>query len=135
LLHACLGAELYKSETEIHYDGAGAMTDYAVDIADLRIGVSVTRAYKGPFVNTYTLEDAVELLNKKLAGVNESSQLVAVEDGWSQQILHIWTLHPDWAATVAEAWDGLDPGLTADTLVLITVETASEMVVTNSCSP
>ncbi len=102
-------------------------------IAGDKVGVSVTRAYKGPVILEYTEADATELLIKKLDGINESTANVSAEDAWFKQILHVWTLHPEWGQTVADAWASLDTTLTSDTIVLVSVETGSDFVVTDSC--
>ena len=129
----CLDASLHATETEVRYRGEGSITDYVILVQDTRVGVSVTRAYLGPYVTEYTTENARGLLEDKLAGVNESTANVAPEDAWERQILHVWTLHADWAETVAAAWQDVAPALQADTIVLITVETGSDFVVTDTC--
>lgn len=133
LLIDCEGGKVLKKETEILYTGEGPKTDYITDIQGAKVGVSVTRAYLGPFVDTYTLEDATSLLTKKLGGVNESTLLVSPEDKWSKQILHIWTLDETWAQTVKTAWETLDTELKSNTIVLITVEEESDLIVTDKC--
>ncbi len=132
VLDACEAADLYKTETEITYTAQGSITDYAVWMAGERVGVSVSRAYKGPIL-VYTVEDATTLLTKKLEGVNESSANVSDDDVWVKQILHIWTLNAEWAVLVEQAWDELDPALKADTIVLMSVELGSDFVTTDSC--
>jgi len=133
LLIDCEGGTVLKTETEIVYTQEGSKTDYTMSLAGLTVGVSVTRAYLGPFVDTYTLEDATTLLTKKLSGVNESTAHVSPDDKWSKQILHIWTLEADWAQTVKTAWDSMDSTLKADTVVLITIEEGSDLIVTDAC--
>jgi hypothetical protein len=133
LLIDCEGASIYKTEVEIEYTTEGAMTDYIALIGDQKVGVSVTRAYLGPFVQDYTLADATELLTKKLEAVQESTSNVSHSDLWVKQILHIWTLHSEWATTVQQAWDTLGPAIKSDTIVLITVEGQSDLIVTDAC--
>lgn len=128
----CLGADLYKTETRIEYVAAGSLTDYAMIVEGSRVGVSVTRAYKGPIVE-YSVAEAITLLTKKLAAVLESTANVAPADAWERQILHVWTLHPEWADMVVEAWGTLGPELQADTLVVVTVETGTDFVTTDTC--
>ena len=127
------GATLYKMETEVLYDIAGDITDYVVIINGEKVGVSVTRAYKGPFVDEYTPADATELLEKKLLSIQESSANVSAEDQWVKQILHIWTLHEEWRDTVATAWESIDPSIKGNTIVLVTVESNSELIVPDKC--
>ena len=123
VLHECEGASLYKTETEIVYTRtSGAITDYETMIAGHKVGVSVTRAYKGPVINVYTAADATKLLKKKLGGVLESSAKVSAADKWTKQVLHIWTLRADWVPVLKQVWEGLDAALKADTIVLVSVE-------------
>ena len=89
-------------------------------IDSLKIGVSVTRAFAYPPETPYTNELAEELLEKKLAGVLESSANVSPEDAWEKQILHILAYTPDHQARVLESYQALDPSLTADTIVVVT---------------
>lgn len=134
VLSRCLEASLHKTETEIVYDAQGPLTDYSLATGEAyRVGVSVTRAYKGPILE-YTLSDAVDLLEKKLAGVNQSSENVSAEDEWEKQVLHVWTLQPDWALLVSDAWLILESGYQADTIVLVTLETGSNYVTTDACN-
>ncbi len=132
-LIACEGAQFYKLETEISYDVSGAITDFEVIIGGDKIGVSVTRAYLGPFNMSYTADDADTLLTNKLSGVNESTANVSANDAWTKQILHIWTLQPEWVPILESAWQGLEASLKSDTVVLVTVEAGSEFVVTDAC--
>lgn len=133
LLHECEGATLYKTEKEVGYRQQGSITDYVTTIANERVGVSVTRAYKGPTIQTYTDADAQTLLSKKLKGVLESSANVKAEDKWIKQVLHIWTMQPQWVPILKKAWDGLDAATRADTVVLVTIETNSEYVTADTC--
>ncbi|MCO4760973.1 MAG: hypothetical protein KC502_05675 [Myxococcales bacterium] len=123
VLHECEGAVLYKTEKEIVYTSdQGAITDYETTLAGEKIGVSVTRAYKGPTITTYTDADAVKLLTKKLGGVLASTAKVSKADKWKKQILHIWTLRPDWVPTLKKAWMAMSADLKADTIVLVSIE-------------
>jgi hypothetical protein len=133
LLIDCEGGSVLKTETEVSYDVEGKKTDYIASVGGLKAGVSVTRAYLGPVVDVYTLEDATNLLEKKLAGSQEALANVSSADQWDRSILHIWTLHADWAQTVATAWEALDVSLKQGTLVLLTVEEGGDLIVTDSC--
>ena len=135
VLHECEGADLYKMETEVTYDVEGKITDYIALIDGDKVGVSVTRAYKGPSNTDYTAQDATDLLEKKLAGINESTQNVSAEDAWVKQVLHIWTLQPDWVDVLEGAYSDLAAELKADTIVLVTVEVNSDYIVTDTCKP
>lgn len=133
LLHECEGAQLHKTEMEVSYEQEGKITDFVVLIEGEKVGVSVTRAYLGPTATDYTVEDAKSLLEKKLAGINESTANVSAEDEWGKQILHIWTLQSTWVSPLEEAYDGLDGDLKSDTIVLVTVEVNSTFVVEDGC--
>ena len=91
-----------------------------LEIDSVKIGVSVTRAFVYPPDTPYTNELAEELLEKKLAGVLDSSANVGDEDAWEKQILHILAYSPDHQARVLESYQELDPSLTADTIVMVT---------------
>ena len=129
----CEGAEVLKTETEMVYDLEGKLADYLVDLGGVRVGVSVTRAYKGPVVDVYTLDDATELLEKKLSGIVEAQENVSEADSWERSMVHVWTLHPEWALIVEETWEALDSALKADHVVLVTVEQGSDYIVTDAC--
>ena len=133
LLTECEGATVSKLETDIIYDVAGKIADYIVDVGGIKTGVSVTRAYKGPVIDVYTLEDATSLLEKKLAGISEAQQNVSADDAWEKSLIHIWTLHPEWAETVTQAWTALGADSKASTVVLITIEEGSDYIVTDAC--
>jgi len=123
LLADCDEASIYKTEKQIAYTSCqGAITDYIAEIDDQLVGVSVTRAYKGPSIDVYSVQDATDLLEKKLAGVNESSSKVKPSDKWLKQVLHIWTLRKDWVPLLKVAWQNLDAKLRGDTIVWVTVE-------------
>ena len=79
------------------------------------------------------MADAIELLEKKLDGINESSANVADIDAWEKQVLHVWTLQPEWVETVLSAWEVLAPEYLANTVVLVTLEAGSTFVTTNAC--
>jgi len=133
LLIDCEDAAVTKLETEIVYDTEGKIADYLIDIDGVKAGVSVTRAYKGPVIDVYTAEDATSLLEKKLAGIAEARENVSEEDSWDKSLVHIWTLYPEWAETVTQAWNALDDAIKGTTLVLVTVEQGSDYIVTDNC--
>ncbi len=133
LLYECEGATTLKTEVEIQYSQAGAITDWLALVAGHKIGVSVTRAYKGPTIQTYTESDATALLTKKLTGVLESTANVAAADKWQKQVVHIWTLHADWVPVLQAAWQKLDDATKSDTIVLVTVEAGSTDVTADTC--
>ncbi|MDP6943780.1 MAG: hypothetical protein QF464_06480 [Myxococcota bacterium] len=133
LLMDCEGAVVTKTETEVVYDTEGKITDYLIEVGGVTGGVSVTRAYLGPGVEVYTVEDATDLLEKKLAGIEEALNNVSTDDTWQKSIVHIWTLYPEWAETVQVAWAALEPATQGSTLVLVTVEEGSDYIVTDAC--
>ncbi len=116
LLYECEGAVTLKTETEISYAVAGDITDWLASFGGAKIGVSVTRAYMGPTIETYNESDATTLLKKKLGGVLKSTANVAPADKWQKQIVHIWTLHADWVPTLQTAWQNLDAATKANTI-------------------
>lgn len=124
VLHFCEGATLLKSETQISYAppsdaGANTITDILVEIGGAKVGVSVTRAYHPPGV-PYTDADAKSLLEKKLIGVNRSSQRVLPQDKWVKQILHVLSVDQANTDAIARVWPTIDPAIRADTIVLVT---------------
>ena len=124
VLHFCEGATLLKSETQISYQppddsGANTITDILVEIGGSKVGVSVTRAYHPPGV-PYTDADAKNLLEKKLIGVNRSSQRVLPQDKWVKQILHVLSVDQANTDAIARVWPTIDPAIRADTIVLVT---------------
>lgn len=121
VLHRCELATLLKTETEVVYDTAGSITDLLVDIDGRKIGVSVTRAVGWPREDPWTEEQATTLLTRKLTDIQESSANVAAEDAWDKQILHVIAYAPEHADSVAAAYASLDPSVTADTIVIVTV--------------
>jgi len=134
LLFECDGATTYKTETEIDYDAPGSITDWIASFGGQKVGVSVTRAYKGPSVTTYTQADAKTLLDKKLAGINEATKNISAADKWTRSILHVWTLHAEWGDVVKAAWEAEDAALKADTILLVTVEVGSTDIVADTCA-
>ncbi len=135
LLEECDGALLHKTETEIEYALEGSITDYISMLDGKRIGVSVTRAYKGPMGDDYTLEDATTLLTKKLDGLHDAAANVAAEDVWDHSMLHVWTLRADWVPTLTEAWEALSTETKGAVIVMVTIEENSMWIVPESCKP
>jgi hypothetical protein len=124
VLHFCEGAKLLKSETQIAYQppsdaGANTITDILVEIAGAKVGVSVTRAYHPPSI-PYTDADAKSLLEKKLVGINRSSERVLPEDKWVKQILHVLSVSQANTDAIGRVWGTIDPAIRADTIVLVT---------------
>lgn len=121
LLARCELAPLRKTETEVAYDQPGAITDLLVDIDGEKIGVSVTRAVGFPFDEPYTVEQAAELLERKLADVQESSAHVSAADRWRKQILAVVAYGPGHTDSLTAALEAISPEVRADTIVWILV--------------
>ena len=122
VLARCELAELVKTETEILYeDVGGKKTDYLALIDGLPIGVSVTRAFGFPPDAPYTVEQAADLLEDKLADVQLSSANVSAADAWGKQILHVIAYAEEHAGAVAAALEAIDPPVRGDTIVFVSV--------------
>jgi hypothetical protein len=131
VLRYCEGATLVKTETEVTYfPEAGPITDILVAIDGKRVGVSVTRAYKPP-TQTLTDADVKDLLEKKLDGINKSSQRVVPADKWVKQILHVFSVDKAATDAVTRVWPTIDAALRADTIVLVTQTTGGGFVYCN----
>lgn len=119
LLCRVFGARLLKTEMELlYFPSDSAMTDFAVEMDGVALGVSVTRALSHP-ASPLTLTDAVRLLSKKLAGVLKSTA-ACYNVEWRKQILHVWARSARVARLLAHAYSLLEPSLIADTLCLVT---------------
>ena len=130
VLHRCELAGLLKTEMEIIYEPSeGKITDLLVTIDGRKIGVSVTRAVGFPKDAPYTVEQAQSLLDKKLAGILDSSSHVAPEDQWVKQILHILAYEAKHADSIAEAYSQTDPALLGNTIVVVTVTDGDDLFI------
>lgn len=138
VLRTCEGAKLLKTETEVHYidDDAGpaTITDILLEIDGKKVGVSVTRAYK-PQGIPFSDSDVKTLIEKKLEGVNRSTQRVAPEDKWVKQILHVFAATQAQADAVVRVLPTIDAGARADTIVLITRTTGGGFIYCNPDPP
>jgi len=131
LMNSLFNARLMRTEMELEYIFWGCkITDYSVRMFDQDIGVSVTRAMK--FKGIFKEEDAVALLSKKLEGVNTSTRCISNKHSWTKQILHVWTQHDYIAEVIANTYPKLDPELTANTLIVITVCKNGDWIFNNS---
>jgi hypothetical protein len=140
VLHRCEGASLVRTETMIRYSVPmpGSITDILVEIGGERVGVSVTRAltFSGRCMSaeTFDMAAATELIERKLAGVNESSTLVAPEDAWVKQILFVYAINEGHAAGVMDAWSRASAELRADTILYVSVsEGMDEFIYFEGC--
>lgn len=136
VLARCEAAALLKTETQIEYvPNPASITDLLVEIDGLKVGVSVTRAYRGP-MGKPDAADATRLLTKKLGDIQDSTRDVLEADRWTKQILHILAYSPEFADTFETAYQGLSIDLKADTIVIITVTNGEdEVVYTNRLEP
>ena len=124
LLQRCFGADLQKTEMEVNYfPQGGSITDYTCKMFSTFLGVSVTRAMK--FHGEFTVEDATQLLSKKLNGVLTSSKNTM--EKWSKQILHVWVSSHEHSVLLAEAYYQLPKPLKSNTIVLLTVTEYKEV--------
>ena len=135
ILRYCENAKLLKTETEILYappddSGPNSITDYLAEINGLKIGVSVTRAYR-PSNIAFPDSDVKALLEKKLEGVVRSSQRVLAADKWQKQILHVWTANKDETDAVVRVLPTIDGSIRADTIVLLTETTGGGFIYCN----
>ena len=122
VLSRCEDAELLKTETEIAYtDPQGKLTDFLIQLSEIKLGVSVTRAVGFPREDPYTKDDARALLDQKLQGVLESTANVAPEDAWSRQILYVIAYAQQHADSLNEAWEEVDVSLQSSTILWVTV--------------
>ncbi len=121
VLARCELATLIKTELEIDYDAAGAITDLSVEMDGEVIGVSVTRAVAFPFDQPYTVEQARDLMEGKLADILESSANVSAADAWTKQVLAVIAYADMHADSVEAALAQIDESIRADTIVWIVV--------------
>lgn len=119
-LARCEEASLLKTETQITYDTPGKITDILVEIAGHKIGVSVTRAVAFPFGTPYSLDDANDLMTKKLTDIQASTMNVSAADKWDKQILAVMAYDAQHADVVQQAIDAMSASITGDTIVIVT---------------
>lgn len=138
ILRACEGASLVKTETEIAYGddtpGAPTITDILVEIGGQKVGVSVARAYR-PQNLAFPDADVKALIQKKLEGVNRSSERVRPEDRWVKQILHVFAANQAQADAVVRVLPTIDASVRANTIVLLTQTTGGGFVYCNPDPP
>lgn len=130
VLYRCELATLIKTESEVIYqDPAGKKTDLLVSLDALSVGVSVTRAVGFPQDGPYTVQDATDILTKKLGDIPLSTANVDPADAWVKQILHVIAFGPGHADALEQAYMALDPALTGDTILLITVTDGDDLFI------
>ena len=74
-----------------------------------------------PFGSAYSVEQALELLDKKLADILVSSANVEPADAWTKQILHVIAYDAMHADSMLAAELMIDPMVRQDTILWITV--------------
>ncbi|MCA9696456.1 MAG: hypothetical protein KC431_02940 [Myxococcales bacterium] len=122
VLARCEDAILLKTETEIGYDPVDSKkTDFLIELAGSKVGVSVTRAVGFPPEDPYPAAQASGLVTGKLSDILVSSANVVPEDAWVKQILVIMAYADMHAELVAAAWADVDPMIQADTIVYVVV--------------
>jgi len=122
-LARCEGATFLKSETEIIYDPVTSKkTDLEIMLDGHKIGVSVTRAFKGPFGSgPLDMAAAVTLATKKFSDIHDSTAGVQnTVDKWDKQILAVETDDATDAATFLAATATLDASVIGDTILVLT---------------
>lgn len=71
--------------------------------------------------------DALQLLNRKLFGVNESTKNVTGEHLWQKQLLHVWCENQEIATLLQHCYEKVvDADIKQDTFVLLTIVANSE---------
>jgi hypothetical protein len=140
VLHACEGAQLLKTETQIKYTAPQAgqpssITDLLVEIDGKKVGVSVTRAYKPANQGLQTDAEVQALLEKKLEGINVSSKRVLPEDQWVKQILHVFAATQASVDAALRVLPKIATATRADTIVFITKTTGGGFVYCNPDPP
>ena len=134
-LARCEGATFLKSETEIAYEPpTSKKTDLEILLDGHKLGVSVTRAFKGPFGSgALTMAAALELSNRKFSEIHDSTAGTSTTaDKWDKQILAVQADTADDATTFLAATATLDPTVIGDTiLVLTTTDGADAFIYTN----
>ena len=127
VLARCEFAGLLKTETQIEYvPEPGSITDILVTIDGLKIGVSVVRAMTYPRDTVPSLANYQTLLARKLEDILESSDRVLPGDAWVKQILSVMADSDVHEAVWRQAWDSLDPAITADTILYVTITNGAD---------
>lgn len=127
VLARCDMAVLLKTEGKIVYQNPmGKKTDLLVEFDGLKIGVSVVRAIGFPKDDPYTVAQAETILKKKLSDIQVSSVNVAPEDAWIKQILSVVAYTPMHVDSILTAYEGLDPMLKADTILVVSVSNGDD---------
>ncbi len=137
LLARCELAALVATEGEVVYDVEGKKTDLVVEIDGHTVGVSVTRAVGWPRDAEYTVGQAEDLLNDKLADIPLAAANVGDEHAWTRSILYVLSYSPAHTTSLQAAWSGgnVTTGTKGDTLVIVTTTNGSDGFVYGDDSP
>ena len=120
VLYGCEGAELIGTEAELEYSAEGKKGDLLVDVEGHPLLVSVTRGFNYPDPDAgINDEEATELLEKKLTGLHEASDLLVPDH--HRALLHVLAYSDKDAESLDSAWAQLDPAVSSDLLLLVTV--------------
>ncbi|KAL9643538.1 hypothetical protein ABK040_010152 [Willaertia magna] len=131
VLHKLLGAELLCTEMELIYYPIGSKkTDYSVKINGKKYGVSVTRCFDYMNLKAEKLSEKYIkfLLEKKLSGVQLSSENIVKKQRWEKQILHIWVPNENVANQTRSVYRKMKSRCKANTIVIITVASETQCV-------
>ncbi|MDC0720954.1 hypothetical protein [Nannocystis bainbridge] len=132
VLARCEQAALLKTEGTITYTNPmGKKTDFLAEIDGLKIGVSVVRAVGFPKDAPWTVAQAETILKGKLSDILVSSANVAPADAWTKQILSVVAYGPMHLESLLAAYEGLDPAIKADTILVITVTDGDDAFIYN----
>jgi len=127
VLASLFRAQLLRTEMELEYWPLGCkITDYSVRMYGIDIGVSVTRALK--YKGIFTDQDAVELLEKKLYGVNVSSRHVISNHSWKKQILFVWAEQQYIGELIVKQFELLSDELKSNTVIYVCVSKNSQFI-------
>lgn len=132
-LDRCESALLLKTTSEVVYEASGgnATTDFLVEIAGSKVGVTVTRAFRPPSL-VFSQADADEIVADKLADIQESSQRVSDADAWVKQVLLVLAVDDAHADKIETAWHQASTELKGDTLLyLFTTDGADGFIYCN----
>jgi len=130
ILSEALSAELFdrifginyiKTEMEIQYIYSNwKIADYLINICNKNVGVSVTRAMSYFDPTTFSVEDAKNLLVKKIEGLILARSSASTTNAFYTSILHIWCQLLDNISTLREAYKLLPEKLKDNIIIVCT---------------
>nr|WP_321412752.1 putative metal-binding motif-containing protein [uncultured Carboxylicivirga sp.] len=113
------GAILTATENEVVYNTVGSIFDFLVQIDNIPLGVSVTRAVKFPYDDPYTVNDAEALLNNKLVSIIESLNNIDSQYGISKGVLVIMAYSQSHSDLLQITFSNMEASILGNTIVLI----------------